>query len=147
MNPSPPRVLQGVAINLISEVLPNIRTPFGQQLVGIAAMLETMVAEEFDRAADRLVTENRVVREILTEGRSLLGEATPPSVQVAIVGPAAATLRVPDLQRENDILRAALVDLHAAVEATPSDAARAFDARIWDELIESTRRRHFTSRP
>lgn len=146
MNPSAPRVLQGLAANLLSEVMPNISTPFGQQLVGIAAMLEMMLAEEFDRAADRLVTENRVVRELLAEGRALLGEGCPTSVAAAIAAPAAPTLRVPDLQRENDLLRAALTDLHAAVEQAPGEAARAFEQRIWAELIESTRRRQFASR-
>jgi len=146
VNPSAPRVLQGLAANLLSEVMPNISTPFGQQLVGIAAMLEMMIAEEFDRAADRLVTENRAVRELLAEGSTLLGEQCPPSVALAVKSPPAQSLRIPDLQRENDLLRAALIDLHAAVEQTPGEAARAFEERIWAELIESTRRRQFASR-
>lgn len=147
MNPSPPRVLQGVAANLLSEVLPRIPTPFGQQLVGIAAMLDMMVAEEFDRAADRLVTENRIVRDLLAAGCGLLGDAVPPSVPEALAAPAAPSLRVSDLQRENDLLRAALIDLHAAVEQTPGPAARDLDERIWAELVESTRRRHLSARP
>ncbi len=146
MNPAAPRVLQGVAVNLLSEVLPRIPTPFGQQLVGIAAMLDMMIAEEFDRAADRLVTENRAVRALLAEGSTILGEQCPPSVASAVKSPPAPSLRIPDLQRENDLLRAALIDLHAAVEQTPGEAARAFEERIWAELIESTRRRHLVSR-
>jgi hypothetical protein len=147
MNPHPSRVLQGIAANLLSEVLPGIRTPFGQQLVGIAAMLDMMVAEEFDRAADRLVTENRITRDLLARGRDLLGEAVPPAVAGAIASATAASLRVSDLQRENDTLRAALIELHAAVEKTPGAAARAFEEEIWQELIESTRRRQFSVRP
>ncbi|GIW12930.1 MAG: hypothetical protein KatS3mg062_0369 [Tepidiforma sp.] len=147
MNPTPSRVLQGVAANLLGEVLPAIPTPFGQQLVGIAAMLNMMVAEEFDRAADRLVTENRIVRELLAAGRDLLGEHVPADVTQAIASPPAASLRIADLQHENDTLRAALIELHAAVERTPGEAARAFEERIWAELIESTRGRHFSVRP
>lgn len=147
MNPTPPRVLQGMAANLLAEVLPCIQAPFGQQLVGIAAMLNMMVAEEFDRAAERLVTENRLVREILHDGRALLGEACPPTVTAALESPAAPTLRIPDLQAENSTLRAALIELHAAVEQAEGEAARALEERIWQELIESTRRRHFSVRP
>lgn len=147
MNPHPSRVLQGIAANLLSEILPSIQAPFGQQLVGIAAMLNMMVAEEFERAADRLVTENRAVREVLSAGRELLGESTPPAVTEAIDAPPAATLVVTDLQRENDILRAALIDLHAAVERAQGEVARALETRIWEELIESTRRRQFSVRP
>ncbi len=147
MNPAPSRVLQGVAANLLAEVLPRIQAPFGQQLVGIAAMLNMMVAEEFDRAADRLVIENRAVRDLLAEGAALLGTACPPAVTAALESPAAPTLRIPDLQAENNTLRAALIELHATVEQTEGEAARALDERIWQELIESTRRRHFSARP
>ncbi|WP_322797336.1 hypothetical protein [Tepidiforma sp.] len=147
MNPPVPRVLQGVAANLLTEVMREIRTPFGQQLVGIAAVLNLMAAEEFERAADRLVEENRIVRKLLADGLALLGEAAPAGMRDALGAPPAASLRISDLQRENDLLRAGLIELHAAVEATPGDAARALESRIWDELIESTRRRHFASRP
>ncbi|MEJ5222041.1 MAG: hypothetical protein WHT63_08555, partial [Tepidiforma sp.] len=98
-------------------------------------------------AADRLVTENRIVRDLLAAGCNLLGDAVPPSVPEALAAPAAPSLRVSDLQRENDLLRAALIDLHAAVEQTPGPAARDLDERIWAELVESTRRRHLSARP
>lgn len=147
MNPPVPRVLQGVAANLLTEVMREIQTPFGQQLVGIAAMLNLMAAEEFERAADRLVEENRKVRQLLADGLALLGEAAPHAIREALEAPPAASLRISDLQRENDTLRAGLIELHAAVEAVPGDPARDLDSRIWDELVESTRRRHFASRP
>ena len=50
------------------------------------------------------------------------------------------------LQAENDALRGGLVVLHAALESNTDPAARAFEERIWAEIVESTRRRQFQAR-
>jgi hypothetical protein len=55
-------------------------------------------------------------------------------------------LRVSTLQGINDRLRAILVEVHAAIEDTPGEEARAMEERIWDELRDSTRRRHVEAR-
>ena len=146
MRPDPGRVLQGVAVNLLTNVMQEIRTPFGLQTVGIAGSLAMMTAEEFDRAADRLVTENRIVRAILTDGLPLVDGDAAAAVYAAIATPAAPNFRVSSLLAENDALRAGLVALHAGVDHAATAEARAMDERIWAELIESTRRRGFTSR-
>lgn len=146
MRPDPGRVLQGVAVNLLTNVMQEIRTPFGLQTVGIAGSLAMMTAEEFDRAADRLVTENRTVRAILSDGLPLVDGDAAAAVSAAIATPAAPNFRVSSLLAENDALRAGLVALHAGVDHAATPEARAMDERIWAELIESTRRREFTSR-
>lgn len=146
MRPDPGRVLQGVAVNLLTNVMQEIRTPFGLQTVGIAGSLAMMTAEEFDRAADRLVTENRAVRAILSDGLPLVDGDAAAAVSAAIATPAAPNFRVSSLLAENDALRAGLVALHAGVDNAATPEARAMDERIWAELIESTRRREFTSR-
>ncbi len=146
MRPDPGRVLQGVAVNLLTNVMQEIRTPFGQQTVGIAGSLAMMAGEEFDRAADRLVTENRIVRALLAEGLALVDGRTAPAVNAAIATPAAPDFRVSSLLAENDRLREGLIALQAALEHLPSPGARSLDERIWAELIESTRRREFKNR-
>lgn len=146
MRPDPGRVLQGVAVNLLTNVMQEIRTPFGQQTVGIAGSLALMAGEEFDRAADRLVTENRIVRGILADGLPLVDGSAGPAVAAAIAAPTAPDYRVSSLLAENDALRAGLVALHAAIEHSTAPGARELDERIWAELIESTHRREFKSR-
>ncbi len=146
MRPDPGRVLQGVAVNLLTNVMQEIRTPFGQQTVGIAGSLAMMTGEEFDRAADRLVTENRIVRALLAEGLALVDGRAAPAVNAAIATPVAPDFRVSSLLAENDRLREGLIELQAALELSPSPEARALDERIWAELIESTRRREFKNR-
>lgn len=146
MRPDPGRVLQGVAVNLLTNVMQEIRTPFGLQTVGIAGSLAMMTAEEFDRAADRLVSENRAVRAILADGLPLVDGDTAAAVSAAIATPPAPDFRVSSLLAENDALRAGLIALHAGVEQAATPEAQAMDERIWAELIESTHRREFASR-
>jgi len=145
MKPEPARVLQGVGMTLLTTILAEVKTPYGQQTVSVAGGLVLMVADEFDRAADRLIVENAVVREILSDARSLLPPAMLPGIDAA-VATRPANYRVSALQAENDVLRGALVDVHAAVDAVDSVEAREFGERIWAELVASTQRREFATR-
>lgn len=145
MRPDLPRALQGVGITMISKLMPEIGTPFGQQEIGLAAQLSFWAAEEAERGADRLVTESKATRELLAEGLPLAGEARA-AVEAALATPPAPNLRISTLQAENDSVRRGLVALQAALEGNPSPEAAALNERIWDELVESTRRRQFAAR-
>jgi hypothetical protein len=145
MRPDLSRALQGVGITLVSKVIPEVQSAFGQQEVGLAAQLSFWAAEEAERGADRLVTENRATRALLSEGLPFAGDATS-EVDAARQTPIAPDFRISSLQDENDALRGGLVVLHAAVEASTDPAARAFEERIWSEIVESTRRRQFQAR-
>lgn len=146
MRPDAGRVLQGIAVNLLSNVMPEIRTPFGQQTVGIAGALTMMLAEESDRAANRLSVESAIIRGILTDGLPLTRDEAHAAVSAALATPAPADIRVSSLLAENDALRAGLIALHAAVEQLETPEGRAVDDRIWAELVESTRRRDFQAK-
>ena len=87
MRPDTSRTLQGIAINLLTNVIAEVKTPFGQQTVGIAASLAMWIAEETERGADRLVVENGVTREILADGLALAGTARA-AVEAAAATPA-----------------------------------------------------------
>ena len=145
MRPDVSRTLQGVGINLLVNVAADVKTPFGLQTVNLAGALALMASEEAERAAERLTTENRVVREILRDGLEVAG-ARRPAVEAGLATPPAANLLVSSLQAENDDLRRALIELHTAVEASDGPEAQAMNERIWAELVESTRRRQFAAR-
>lgn len=145
MRPDVSRTLQGIGMNLLVNVAADVKTPFGLQTVNLAGALALMASEEAERAAERLTTENRIVRELLREGLPLAG-ASSAAVEAGLATPAAANLLVSSLQAENDALRRALIELHAAVEDSSAPEAAAFNERIWAELVESTRRRQFQAR-
>lgn len=143
MRPDPQRVMYGIVAALMRDILPEVRTPFAQQTVGLTGMVLSLMAQEYDRSAARLVEENAAVIELLSRARSSLPDtALHQRIDAAVDTVPGADLRVSALQAENDALRALLIDVQAAVEQVESDEARALDGLIWEELKESTRRRH-----
>lgn len=146
MTPTVPRVLDGIAATLSGDVLPEVRSPFAQQSIVIASDLCRMIAQEFDRAAARLFEENGAIMALFEQAIGVLPEgALAARLRDAAAAGRGGDLRVSALQAENDRLRALLIDVHAAVESIDTAEARALDARTWDELRESTRRRHLES--
>lgn len=146
MRPDVPIVLNGIAGTLATKVLPEIRSPFGQQTIGLASQLCFMIAQEFDRAAARLVEEDAAILGLLERALPMLEEgALRERLLQALETVPGEDLRVSALQVENDGLRALLIDLHAAVEALGTPEAASLNELIWDELRESTRRRHLVS--
>lgn len=147
MRPDPPKVLSGVAMTLLTQVMPEIQSPFGVQTVSLAGGLAMMVAEEFDRAASRLVEENAAVLEILQRARGVIHEGgIEEKLETAMGELPGSDLRVSALQAENDRLRGLLIEVHVAAEAAPGAEAALLNELIWDELKQSTRRRHFSGR-
>jgi hypothetical protein len=89
-------------------------------------MILGVAAEMWDRTAQILVEENRAVR-------ALLGETgDDPDLRLSV------------LEAENNRLRGALIEAHAAAEAS-GDETRA--EAIWAELVASTERRKLSTAP
>lgn len=146
MNPTVPRVLSGIAGSLAANVMPEVRSPFGQQTTGLAAQLAMMIAQEWDRAAARLVDENSAIIGLFDRALPLLPENALRDRLLAATGIVPGSdLRISALQAENDGLRALLIELHAVVEQLEGAEPRVLETLIWDELRESTRRRHLVS--
>jgi hypothetical protein len=132
MTPTVPIVLNGLARTLLMELAPQVTVAYAGQTVQLSGVLTMMIAQEFERAAARLVEENAAVEAILADAGddfASLAAAREPSLLVSV------------LQARNRELRAALTRLHAKVESVDTPEARNLEARIWGELVESTRRR------
>lgn len=126
MNPPVPAVLAELAGLMIRSAAPGVAEAERASDLGLSAALLGLAAEMWDRQAQILVDENRAVRALLGE----TGED--------------ADLRLSALHAENDRLRAALIEAHAAAEAA-GDTAR--EAAIWVELVASTERRRLSTAP
>jgi hypothetical protein len=126
MNPSIPSVLFELAGLSIRNAGPEVAPAERASDLGLSAAILAIAGEVWDRQAHILVEENRAIRALLNEA----GEDS--------------DLRLSALKAENDRLRAALIDAHAAAEAA-GDRAR--EAAIWAELAASTERRRISSAP
>ncbi len=143
MTPDAPKVLGALAGALAMQVLPEVRTPFGQQSVGLAATLLVLLAQDYDRAPACLAEENLSVRHLLRRAEGLpLEHGLRARIAELETRPSNPDLRISALTRENNELRGILVDVHAAVETIGGTEASAVDEAIWEELRKSTQRRH-----
>jgi hypothetical protein len=120
MNPPVPAVLAELANLSLRCAMPDVPAAERASNLGLSAMLLNLAAEVWDRQAADLVAENRAIRTVIEQP----GED--------------ADLRLSALKAENDRLRAALVEAHAAAERVGDQARQ--DA-IWAELLASTERR------
>ncbi|MEP7215823.1 MAG: hypothetical protein ABI782_06175 [Anaerolineaceae bacterium] len=145
MKPEPQRVLFAIA-GALGALTPDVGSAFGQQTTGLSAALSMVLAQEWDRAASRLVEENVAVTGLLERARIVVGDDTLHEKINELVNHIPATdLRVSALQLENDQLRRLLIEVHAEVDGAEGTEKDLLNRLIWDELRESTRRRHLAA--
>lgn len=132
MKPSVSAAVANLAGLLRDDIAPAL-TGFRANNAAMMAAMFDMVAEEWDRAAARLVAENASFRAVLARGG------------VAGVPDDDGDLRVSALEAANEDLRARLTELHAAVELREDEEARALDTAIWDALRASVEGRRIAS--
>lgn len=135
MKPDIPAVLAELAGLVARNAVPDVDPAERAGALGLSAALLGLAAEAWDGAAQRLVEENRALRALLASA----GDWASRDAWLAEGGD--DDLRISALSAMNARLRAALIDLHAAVERDPSPEARELEAEIWEELRRSTERR------
>lgn len=145
MKPDPDVVLGYLAGLMAQTIAPQVQPPYLAGAIGMSGMLLGMASQEWDRAADRLVRENRAVRALFRQAERVSLDAGLAQELRALAGGDDDDLRVSALESANTALRAALIRLQAAVETGLDAASRALNDAIWAELSASTRRRAFAS--
>lgn len=138
MKPDIPAVLAELAGLAARNAVPDVDPAERAGALGLSAALLGMAAEAWDGAAQRLVEENRALRALLAGAGDRAGR------NAWLAEGADDDLRISILSASNARLRAALIELHEAVEGEDSPAARELEDRIWDELRQSTERRRMS---
>jgi hypothetical protein len=131
VKPSLPELARDLAARLRTDIVPELGG-FRAGNVAMTAAIVDMIGERWDGMAARLFEENAAFRALLSRGGVRVSEG-------------AMDLRISALEAENDRLRAALIDLHAAVEVRDDADARAIDTAIWAELARSVERRRISA--
>ena len=145
MTPDAKVLLADLAARLGQVVAADLKTPYLVGSTSLMAALLGMAAEEWDRAAARLVQENRAIRALFGQALDL---SPPPNLNLSALGRSTDDdLRISALEAANRRLRAALIGLHAWIEQRSDAGAKALEAAIWAELAKSTERRRFANTP
>jgi hypothetical protein len=141
MKPEVDVVLRSMMTKLLLEVAPAVGDAYVRSNVEAMGALLAAAAEEFDRAAEVRVAENRSMREILRAATEHVPEGDLRSRLTVAAEEREASLRIGDLNAVNDRLRALLIELQTLVEGSDEEWARRIDRAIWAELRASARRR------
>ena len=145
MKPDENLVLADFAARFGGEIAPQVQPAYLAAAIGMSAGILGMIAEDWDRAAARRVEENRAVRGLFADAAALGLEPGLTSRLAALAEGNDDDLRLSALEAGNEALRAALIELHAAVEAMDGAAAKALNDAIWRELAASTERRRMSA--
>jgi hypothetical protein len=140
MKPGVSIVAAELANRLRTDLMAEL-TGFRANVAGMGAELLDMIAEQWDNAAANLVSENEDIRTVLKQG----GEWFEDPEIMARASNHDTDLRISSLQRENEQLRQALIDLHERVEADSAERAKQIEEAIWQILRRSVQLRQVGS--
>ncbi|QUD87571.1 hypothetical protein [Phenylobacterium montanum] len=145
MKPDVTLVLADLAGRLAMEIAPQVQPAYLAGSLALTAGVLGATAEEFDRAAAWRIEENAAIRGLFSQAVGLGLPADLAARLQRLAGTPETNFRVSALDVANAELRAALIELHAAVEVIAEPAAAALNEAIWKELALSTERRRLGS--
>ncbi|MGB5949900.1 MAG: hypothetical protein WBG82_11315 [Parvibaculum sp.] len=141
MKPEVDVVLGGFLGTLLTEIAPQLGAEYSLGSVGLIAMTVGMAAQEFDRAADLRVAENREMRALFSEAAKLVGDRGLAARLKEAAASQDGSFRVSALNATNDELAKLLIELQAHVEESKADWAAPFEAKLWDYIVGAAERR------
>jgi len=124
----------GLAARVALDLIPKAADAYTATDLGLLATLIGMVAQDYDRAADVLVSEHEALRPILEKAAENLSDADLKARIAAALGATTLSLRVSELQARSDATMRVLIEVHAAVEGAMrggADWACALNDDIW----------------
>ena len=145
MKPDENLVLADFAARLAGVIAPQVQPAYLAAAIGMSGGILGMIAEDWDRAASRRVEENRAIRGLFKDAAGLGLESGLAARLATLAEGNDDDLRLSALEAANEALRAALIALHAAVEAMDGPPAKALNDAIWRELSASTERRRLAA--
>lgn len=139
--PEVDKALSSFSGTLLTKIMPHLTSEYAQRDLTLIALALNGAAEEYDRAAENRLAENRATRAIFREALPLLGEGELRDALAAAATSEPKSLRIRDLNAANSALAALLIDLQGHVEGRSGAAWRDLELKIWEELKLRTTRR------
>lgn len=132
-----------IAARLVADMMPGASDLYMATDLAYLSLLLTMVAQDYDRAADVLVAEEREVVAILRDAVPHLKDKALRARIVTAVDEAPKSFRVSELTARSDVLLRLLIEVHATVETDSAAWARELNNEIWRFLEAHAARRAY----
>ena len=125
-----------IAGRIVQDLMPRAGDLYMATDLAYLSLLLGMVAQDYDRAADVLVTEERELVAILRKASAHLSDEGLRKRIAAALEQTPTILRVSELTAHSDTLLRLLIDVHEVVETDSAAWARELDGEIW-RFLES----------
>jgi hypothetical protein len=126
--------IRHLVTRVAQDLIPKAHDAYTATDLGYFTLLLGMVAQDYDRAADVLVSEHAALQPILRRAALHIDDASLKARIAEALAAEAPSLRVGDLTARSDVTLKLLIDLQAAIEeaeAGGADWARTVNDEIW----------------
>jgi ABC-type ATPase with predicted acetyltransferase domain len=140
--------VDSLAARILIDLIPKAADAYTMADLGMLAGLVKMVGQDFDRAADVLVSDLEAARAIFRDAAANIQDGDLKRRMAEVVASRPESLAIPVLNAHADTAMRVLIDLHAAAEDALDAGAHwapALDRRIWAFLDEYVAKRAYDS--
>ena len=137
-----------LATRMVTGLLPKAADAYMGADIGLLSALVRLVAQDYDRAADVLMSDIEAAAAIFREAAPDIADQGLKRRMAEAAAWRPRSLRIEALSAHADTVLRVLIDLHAAVEAAADDGAQwasALDRKIWVFLDEYVAKRAYDS--
>ena len=137
-----------LATRMVTGLLPKAADAYMGADIGLLSALVRLVAQDYDRAADVLMSDIEAAAAIFRDAAPDIADQDLKRRMAEAAAWRPHSLKVGALSAHADTVLRVLIDLHAAVEAAADDGAEwapALDRRIWVFLDEYVAKRAYDS--
>jgi hypothetical protein len=141
MRPEIDRILETTAMQMMTQIAPQLPPGYTQNSTGLLTMLLNFCAQEYENGAETRASENRELRNLLAELEASVEDARLRVKLGAVMGERDASLKISDLNYSNAELKKLLIDVQTYLETRNDDQAKLARREIWAVLKASAKQR------
>jgi hypothetical protein len=141
MRPEIDRILETTAMQMMTQIAPQLPPGYTQNSTGLLTMLLNFCAQEYENGAETRAVENRELRNLLAELEASVEDVRLRVKLGAVMGERDASLKISDLNYSNAELKKLLIDVQTYLETRNDDQAKLARREIWAVLKASAKQR------
>ncbi|MGN6150355.1 MAG: hypothetical protein ACTHPD_17620 [Rhizomicrobium sp.] len=144
MRPEIDKILETTAMQMMTQIAPELPPGYTQSSAGLIGMLLGFCAQEYENGAELRVSENRELRNLLAELEAAVEDVKLRVKLGAVMGDRDASLKISDLNYSNAELKKLLIETQTYLETRDDDQAKLARREIWAVLKASAKQRLLT---
>lgn len=141
MKPDVDAILNTTAMQLMTQIAPELPPGYTQSSAGLIGMLLGFCAQEYENGAEIRASENAEMRNLLAGLEDVVEDAALRGKLGTAAGDRDASLKISDLNHSNAELKKLLIKTQAHLETRDDEKAKLARREIWAVLKANANRR------